>query len=179
MKRQKGQSIIEALVALMTILLIMTAIAIVIVNGLYNSQFVKNQNEANKYAQQGMEFVRNIQRNDLQTFANYYGGTSDDPTDPDDTNIPDGPLPLLCIVPTGTTLVADTNPETCSETGVNLAGVYNRTVSFSLPGEDCQVNEIKVTVTVKWSSSKCGQNTFCHQSQLQSCMRTSLPASKP
>ena len=45
---QSGQTIIEAVVALMTILLIMTAIAIVIISGLYNSRFIKNQNEANK-----------------------------------------------------------------------------------------------------------------------------------
>ena len=60
-KLQKGQTMIEAIVALVTILLIVTAIAIVIVNGLYNSSYIKNQNEANKLAQQGMEFVRNIQ----------------------------------------------------------------------------------------------------------------------
>ena len=71
----KGQTIIEAVVALATILLIIAAIAVVIVNALYNSQFIKNQNEANKYAQQGMEFVKDLAQNDISAFAQYDSGT--------------------------------------------------------------------------------------------------------
>ena len=68
MKKQQGQTIIEAVVALATLMIIITAIAVVMMNGLYNSQFIKSQNEANKYAQEAIEVVRNTQKNDLQTF---------------------------------------------------------------------------------------------------------------
>lgn len=144
---EKGQTIIEAVVALATILLIIAAIAIVIVNALYNSQFIKNLNTANKYAQQGMEFVKDIQQNDLSSFASYNGGpycinTAVSP-----------PLTLIC--------------------GDSMnSGSLRRTIDFSKNSTDCNAaTETKVTVIVKWSSTKCSSsNTFCHQSELVSCM---------
>lgn len=146
---QKGQTIIEALVALVTILLILTAISIVIVNGLFNSRFIKNQNEANKYAQQGMEYVRNIQGNDLNTFAAFNQNAT------------------YCIDEANSTLTT-TN---CDVDGVNTGESYNRTVIFSPAGGECSASEVKVMVTVKWVSSKCpSTNTFCHKSQLASCL---------
>lgn len=155
---QKGQTIIEAIVALMTILLIITAIAIVIVNGLYNSQFIKNQNEANKYAQQGIEFVRNIQRNDLNKFGNL------------DQNS------VYCI-DTVDNLLTTTD---CNDTSANTGTTFNRTVIFTPSGGQCPNTEIKVTVRVKWSSSKCpSSNTYCHKSELIACMPYAYPASHP
>jgi type II secretory pathway pseudopilin PulG len=157
-KYQKGQTIIEAIVALMTILLIITAIAIVIVNGLYNSTFIKNQNQANKYAQQGIEFVRNIQRNDLGTFGTFNQNAT------------------YCIDEANDTLTSTS----CETTGTNTGTNFNRTIVFSPSGGQCPNTEIKVTVTVKWSSTKCpSNNTFCHKSELVSCMPYAYPASNP
>jgi len=171
-KSQSGQTIIEAIVALVTILLIITAIAIVIVSGLYNSSFIKNQNEANKYAQQGIELVRNIQKNDLKTFRGYV-----DDSDPEED------YPYYCIDEQTSTLYGDT----CSNTGINTATSFNRVVEFSPGGGDCQAAftdsttaAARVTVTVKWSSSKCpASNTFCHESKLVTCMPYVYPASNP
>lgn len=155
---QKGQTIIEAMVALVTILLIITAISIVIVNGLYNSRFIKNQNEANKYAQQGIEFVRNIQTNDLNTFKAFDQNST------------------YCIDNVNSTLTA-TN---CDTTGVNTGTYYNRTVAFAPGGSECLNTEVKVTVTVKWSSTKCpNTNTFCHKSVLAACMPYNYTQSNP
>lgn len=157
-KMQNGQTIIEAIVALMTILLIITAIAIVIVNGLYNSTFIKNQNQANKYAQQGIEFVRNIQKNDLVGFGNLNQNAS------------------YCLDTVNNALTTTS----CSDTGVNTGTGFNRTVVFSPSGGQCPNTEIKVTVTVKWASTKCpAGNTFCHQSKLVACMPYIYPASNP
>lgn len=158
---------IEAIVALMTILIIITAIAVVITNGLYNAQFIKNQNEANKYAQQGMELVRNIQQNDLAEFGD---------TDYQNTT--------LCIDEATSTLTSDTIK--CS--GINTGKYYNRTITFSQGAEPClgigptgtalPVTETKVTVTVAWSSSKCDKtNTFCHKSILQACLPNKVSGS--
>lgn len=147
------------MVALVTILLIITAISIVVVSGLYNSRFIKNQNEANKYAQQGIEFVRNIQKNDLTTFAAYSQNST------------------YCIDSVNNVLTT-TN---CDTTGVNTGTSYNRTVAFAPAGSECLTNqEIKATVTVKWSSSKCpASNTFCHKSVLTACLTYNYPQSNP
>ncbi len=160
---QSGQTIIEAMVALVTILLIITAISVVIVNGLYNSRFIKNQNEANKYAQQGMEFVRNIQKNDLATFSQYSQAGQ-----------------TYCIDSVNNILTTID----CSETGVNTGTSYNRTVSFAPAGGECldtpNNKETKATVTVKWSSTKCpATNTFCHKSVLTACLTYIYPESSP
>lgn len=160
---QSGQSMIEAIVALVTILLIITAIAIVIVNGLYNSTFIKNQNEANKFSQQGMEFVRNIQKNDLESFRLYA-------TNPGN----------YCIDEENNLLTTDCLPDT-----INLGTVYNRIVVFSAGVSECEspnitTNATKVKVTVSWSSSKCpATDRFCHSSELVSCMPYIYPASNP
>lgn len=143
--------------ALVTILVIITAIAIVIVNGLYNSSFIKNQNEANKLSQQGMELVRNIQKNDLAGFASY------------------GQNSTYCIDEVNDALTTDN----CFSNNVNTGTAYNRTVVFSAGGQ-CLPSETKVTVVVSWSSSKCPPtNTFCHKSELISCMPYTFPASNP
>ncbi|MDO8270250.1 MAG: prepilin-type N-terminal cleavage/methylation domain-containing protein [Candidatus Levybacteria bacterium] len=158
MKNQRGQSLIEAVVALVTILLIVTAIAIVIVNGLYNSQFIKGQNEANKYAQEGMEFVRNIQKNDLGAFGSFNQNAT------------------YCIDEVNSTLTTNN----CNATTVNTGTSHIRTVTFSPGASQCIASEIKVTVVVAWSSTKCPtNNTFCHKSELISCMPYNYPASNP
>ncbi len=157
LNNQKGQTMVEAIVALVTILLIITAIAIVIVNGLYNSTYIKNQNEANKLSQQGMEFVRNIQQNDLATFRAYGQNTN-----------------AFCM---NEQLNILTNQD-CFADRVNTGTAFNRTILFSSGGE-CLASEAKVVVTVKWISSKCAPGTFCHESKLASCMPFTLPASEP
>lgn len=170
-KSQRGQTIIEAIIALVTILIIITAISVVIVNGLYNSTFVKNQNEANKYAQQGIELVRNLQQNDLETFRGYA-----------DDSDPEVDYPYYCIDEQTSTLYGDNG---CSDTGINTGVSFNRTIEFSPGGGECDntnplTSAARVTVRVKWSSSKCpSNNTFCHMSELVSCMPYVYPASNP
>jgi type II secretory pathway pseudopilin PulG len=163
-KYQSGQTIVEAIVALVIILLIITAIAVVIVNGLYNSSFVKNQNEANKYAQQGIETVRNLQQNNLTLFEGYASS-----------------LGAYCIdESTGMLYTVG-----CQGDSVNTGREYNRTVLFTPNDPKCEnsnplTRALKVTVNVKWSSSKCPDtNTFCHKSQLITCMPYKYPSSNP
>lgn len=145
---QKGQTIIEALVALTTIMIIISAIAVLMVNGIYNSQYIKSLNLANKYAQQGMEAVRNIQNNDLASF-----------------NIADG---SYCIATTSAQLLSIGDPN-CP---VLEQGNYVRTVALDKSvGGTCGSSETKVTVKVTWASTKCPQsNRFCHSSIVVSCL---------
>ena len=158
MKKQKGQTLLEAIVALATILIIITAIAVVIVNALYNSQYIRSQNEANKYAQEGIEFVRNIQKNDLGAFGSFNQNTT------------------YCIDEENNTLTTTG----CDTAAVNTGTSHIRTVTFSPGAGQCIASEVKVGVTVAWSTSKCpSTNTFCHKSELVSCMPYQYPASQP
>lgn len=167
---QDGQTIIEAVVALVALLLIITAISTLIVNGLYNSSHVKSQNEANKYAQQGIETVRNIQKNNLSIFKGYVDAGG-----------------FFCINDRDSTLFDQASG--CSDTGINTGTSYNRTVVFSQndaacnnnnPSPDPDTNELLVKVTVKWSSSKCSEdNRYCNKSELETCMPYIYPGSNP
>lgn len=155
MKNQKGQTIIEAVIALTTIMLILTAIAVVVVSGLYNSQFIRDQNLANKYSQQGMEFMRNMQQNDIVQFGSYN-------------------LITICIDETTSTLTA----ENCD--AVNAGGTHVRTIQLNQDVSPCEQGETRVTVSSKWSSTKCpSTNTFCHASTISSCLPYQGSASTP
>lgn len=155
MKLQRGQTIIEAVIALTTIMLILTAIAIVVVSGLYNSQFIRNQNLANKYSQQGMEFIRNMQQNDIAQFGSYN-------------------LITTCIDEQTLTLTT----ENCNQ--VNVGGTHIRTIQLNKDVAPCQAGETRVTVASKWGSSKCpDDNTFCHASVLSSCLPYQGSSSTP
>lgn len=61
---QKGQSLLEIVIALGLALIISTGLIITTVNGLKNSQFSKNQAQATKYAQEAIDQVRTIRDRD-------------------------------------------------------------------------------------------------------------------
>lgn len=62
MKKLKihGQTLIELVVSIGFVLIIISAVAILTVNGLKNSQFSRNQIQATKLAQEGIEKIRNL-----------------------------------------------------------------------------------------------------------------------
>ena len=150
-KTEKGQTIIEAIVALAAIFAIVAAIAIAIINAVSNSQFVKNQNLANKYAQQGMEFARGIHADNIQTFQALSGSYSFGEND-------------TALMP-GESLT------------VNIDDSHIRNLHFADDEEPClnddgsSVNLKKVTVVVNWSSGKCSaDDRLCHDTTLVSCI---------
>lgn len=151
LKSEKGQTIIEAIVALAAIFIIVVAITIAIVNAVNNSQFVKNQNLANKFAQQGMEQIRRIKADDIVEFKDMSGSFSYS----DDGN---------GIVSGETT-----------EVNVNNTHIRNIYLSDNDPpcfDDDSQIGGLtKVTVVVDWSSGKCDtDDRFCHNTTLISCI---------
>ena len=157
-KNQKGQTIIEAVVALAAVFVIVAAIAVVILNSVNNSQFVKNQNLANKYAQQGMEFIRGIQASNLEDFSTLSGSYG---MDDEASSLTEESL----TVNVGNTHIRNIyiteNEEPCINTG-------------SVLPEEQNIGLKKVTVIVSWSSGKCGsdetENRFCHDTTLVSCI---------
>lgn len=55
---QKGQTLIEALVAFMVATMVIVALVAAVTVSLSRSQFVKERTQAEKYAQEGLEWVR-------------------------------------------------------------------------------------------------------------------------
>ncbi|HVZ11779.1 MAG TPA: hypothetical protein VG965_01995 [Patescibacteria group bacterium] len=148
--KKSGQTIIEAVVALSSIVIILTAVTIVVTQSVNNAQFIKSQSIASKYSLQGMEVLRYTRNNDPATFFGYTG--------------------TFCMKPDNTLLSSGT---TCG-TPYNFSGtLLIREVVFSPSSPDCS-NGTRATVNTYWSSSKCGStNGYCHKSQLISCF--SLP----
>lgn len=58
MKNSKGSTLLEVLVSLALVLFVVTALTITTINGLKNSQFSQNQLQATKFAQEGVEQVK-------------------------------------------------------------------------------------------------------------------------
>lgn len=155
-KIQKGQTLIESLVALAVIITILSAIIIVITVSLYNSQFVRDQNIANKYSQETMEFIRGEQASNISKFSGYSGSG-------------------YCI--NGTNIV---NTAVCG--GANIGNMHQEIEFRKIDAENkCDAAAstasgaelTRVIVTTSWNSSKCGSdpaNRFCHSSKVESCL---------
>ncbi|KKR25316.1 MAG: hypothetical protein A3C27_00500 [Candidatus Levybacteria bacterium RIFCSPHIGHO2_02_FULL_39_36] len=146
-KDQRGQTIVEATIALASILLALTAISIAVMTSLNNSSFIKDQTLASKYAQQGMEHMRYLRNIDPVSFEAMESQ-------------------IYCMNPPDNSLI----PGQCS--GVNIAtdGQFKREAEIQQSSlVDCSMGT-KIIVTVYWASSKCdAADRFCHKSQLISC----------
>lgn len=153
-ENQKGQTLLEVVIALTALLLILAAISIVVTTSVSNSTFIKNQNKAGKYAQEGMEYVRNLKVSNYADFiANYPTGTyclSDDQ-----------PLSLVSVAQIGP----------CR---ANVENSLIREVLIETDAAKCPSGR-KVTVTVRWTGGKCPvsdvqSERYCHKSQVVSCL---------
>lgn len=153
MKKQKGQTLVEVLVALSTIVIVVSAITAVSISALNNAEFEKNQGLSVSYAQQGMEIVRSMKNNDyttFQTLSNKYC------------------LEKSCNS-ISTTIGNACGPEvgSCSQN----VDTFVREVVFEQKSIDCSAVATKVTVNVSWSDNKCsGSNIFCHVTSIATCM---------
>lgn len=152
LKHNTGQTLIEATIALASILLTLAAIAVAITTSVSNSQFIKNQTLAGKYSQQGMEYMT-------------YLRTTEDPV------IFENRDDVFCMGENGTLnpLAGPCNPTDTSGNGL-VDGTFKREVTFD-PNpvtQDCG-GGTKVTVATSWVSGKCVGGEFCHKSELISC----------
>lgn len=143
LKDNQGQAIIEGVVAVVLILIVSTAISVAISTGLSNSQFIKSQSEASKYAQAGIEYMRYLRNTNPSNFESREG--------------------IYCMNQDRTF-----TPGSCSQ--VNIGGLYKREAEFTQNSVVECSGGTQVKVAVYWSSGKCDpQNRFCHKSQLISC----------
>lgn len=162
MKKQSGQTLLEALIALATAVVIISAMTVIVLSSLSNAQFSKNQNQATQYAQQGIEFLKNLSQSNWATFNSYNGSYC---------MLADNSLPQ----------------KVGGSCGQNL-GIFSREAILNQYAAgnaniDClptSVARAKVTVSVGWSDNKCtsATNVYCHKIPLISCIynSTSIPA---
>jgi len=150
----KGQTLIEVLIALSVAVVVITSVTLIAITSLNNTQSSKNQEQATKYAQEGMEIVRKVRNSSYATFAGYNG--------------------TYCVAKGQLTLGAQLG--SCTTTNIN--SLYVRSVQIQ-PNSGCGVNLSRVVVTVAWSDTKCSTGSYCRKSELVSCFSTVNPVSGP
>jgi Tfp pilus assembly protein PilV len=149
----KGQTLIEVLIALATAVIVVSGITVLAISSLSNVQFTKEQDQATKYAQEGMEVTRGIRNNDYIGFRAYSG--------------------YYCLAKGQVTFGSAV--ATCA--AKNIDNTYIRSVQIQQNA--CGVNLANVTVSVAWTDTKCPSGAFCHNSKLTSCFSTVSPIVAP
>lgn len=177
---ERGQTLIEALVALAVAVMVISAISAAVTTSLSNAQYSKNQNIATHYAEEGMEYMRKLRNQDWnQYLANTTFNFLSDGAG--GTNV----WAVSCLINSsgGPSLDPLTNATgTCGT--FDSSNSFIRTVRGEKESTDCGgssgVDIRKIAVTVAWSDSKCNSGAaggdnfgipplFCHQAQLTSC----------
>jgi len=171
---QKGQTLIEVLAALSVAAVLMFGITVAVIFSLDSVQFIKNQNLANTYAQEGMEVTKQIWNSDIAYFDSL----------PSQGN-------FYCLDKGSSTLTAKSDNTPFNGQGCNGDNLnpFSREVDLYKNSTDCALNgaptptpqAIKVVVTVSWSDGKCidRNNLYCHKVQLNSCLSKSYPLNEP
>lgn len=150
---QKGQILIEAILALMLGVVIISVIAGSAITSVNNSSFSRDQNQATDYARQGIEVLRQQSQADWTTFSS---SGSD--------------IGITYCFGLDNTLTTGT----CSP-NVGTSNYFVRQVKINTNSSDCGgVSPVatKVSVMVSWADSKCKNSgtTYCHQVSLNSCL---------
>ena len=162
--QEKGQTIIEVLIALSTAVVIVAASTSVVLKAISNAKYTQTQNSATRYAQEGIEFIRYLRSTNFKEFDDL---TSTDP---------------YCLDKDATSLYLG-NKNVCGQTscGNNLEN-YSRAVYIEQDSAYCAPASVgpltptpvntsaKVTVIVSWTDSQCSNYCPCHESKLISCL---------
>lgn len=148
MKNQKGQTLIEALVALGAAIIVITAITIAAISSLNNTEFNSNANLASHYAQEGIAFARHIASANWSKFQTYQGD--------------------YCYDNEATDLILK-GLSTCS---LSKATSFARVLTIDqASGGECR-SSAHVVVKVFWKDGACVDPLlpFCHNVNLETCL---------
>ena len=164
---ESGQTLLEALIALATAVVIISAMTVMVFSSLNNAQFSKNQNQATQYAQQGIEFLKNLAQSDWVTFAAYSGS--------------------YCLSQDSTTLISKLDPPGCAQSSYIINNLFVREVTIYNDSDSTNnkctplQNSVLVTVSVGWADNKCtdSSDVYCHKIPLSSCIYNSTTATSP
>lgn len=144
----------EVLVALAVAVIVITAITLLSITSLSNTQTSKNQEQATKYAQEGMELMRKIRNSNYTAFGTYSG--------------------TYCLAKGQSTMGAQMG----SCTTPNVDNRFIRSVQVQ-QNAGCGVNLARVVLIVSWNDTKCGTGSYCRKSELVSCFSTVNPIIGP
>lgn len=151
MRNQKGQTLVEALIALGVATIIVSAMAVAAITAVNNADFSKYQNQATHYAQQGMEILRQKSQISWSDFVSHAGTVT------------------WCLDQNTTTL-RDSGAAPCTK---NIDNFFVREVEVNLESTSnspCE-NNVQANVSVSWTDGKCGSSTvYCHNVILNSCI---------
>jgi len=128
--RQHGQTLIELVVSIGIVLIIITGVTILTIRGLQNSQFARNQVQATKLAQEGIEKMRTIRDNRFTVC-----GSSTTPN----VIITNGLWGVSCSA--GCRYILNSTPSVCPSPNVTSTLWINFTASPSLT-EDITIGNI-------------------------------------
>lgn len=156
--KEKGQTLIEILVAMGTAVVIVSAITVAVIAALYNAQFSKNQNLASQYAQQGMEIMKKIRDSGWNNFNNLSSASYC--LDKNQTTLLEGDKKNMSV----------TGCAKGSGNGRNIDDTFAREIVIEKNSDACST-QTRVSVFVSWADSKCkdAQNPYCHSVNLISC----------
>ena len=150
---QKGQTLVEALVALGAAVVVIAAITIATISGLNNVQYGKNQNLATQYAQEGLEYVRHLSQANWSGFNSTYKNNK-----------------YWCykLGSSGLTVDPDyTNSSNCLASG----SIFSRQVRIDFSGVSPCIGTALIQSTVLWTDGKCNNSTtYCHTVTVKSCV---------
>lgn len=169
-RKQNGQSLIEALIALGAATVIVSAIAIGVISAVNNSDATKYQNLATTYAQQGLEIISGQSKSDWANFHTL--GGSANPYAPITYCFDQGKL----IIKSSDKLLNGTN--CTANIGINTNNpsykFFIRQVSIVASDPICTGTTPTdrgdhVVISVLWNDGKCTSNTYCHKVDVNSC----------
>lgn len=156
--KQTGAALLEAIVALSAVVVAVAGISVVITASVSNAQFIQDQNRANKYAQEGIEYLRSYKERSYSDFINDFSF-----------------LDSRCLDKNFRTDTAGTDPN-CTNSRIGDDGnekfVRKVTVASNTNcTSDTSDPAYEVTVSVEWQSSKCDVDVdpFCHSSEVRTC----------
>lgn len=168
MINQKGQSLVEAVIALGVAAIVVSAMAVAAITSINNADFSKYQNLATQYAQEGLEIVRQQSQTNWTTFSaktpvrlTQYTYCLDQNT----TNLYAPPLGSSC----GKNINLGNNPffvreVILTQTNFNVAYTTPSVINPACNGT------IQATVSVAWTDGKCSSSSnYCHNVTLSSC----------
>jgi len=144
---QKGQILIEAILALALAVVIIAAISGAAITSVNNSSFSRDQNQATDYARQGVEVLRQQSQTDWTTFSANANGS-------------------YCFGLNNTLTTGTCSPN------IGSNNYFVRQVQITQSSARCSSIATEVSVTVSWADSKCKNSgtTYCHQVSLNSCL---------
>lgn len=158
---QKGQTLIEVLIALGAAVAVVVAISTVVISALNNAQFSRSQVLSVQHAQEGIELMRKLRDSDFAAFSNFSEGE-------------------YCFNQNAVTLT----PKGVG-CGQNVDSFFIREIEIDKNSTSCNpqqppvptptiapTNGTRITSTVFWSDSKCTTpgNLFCHETQQVTCL---------